>query len=360
MAIETSSENQNQSRYPWIWTILLLGVLMLGAYFRFTGIDWDQDHHLHPDERFMTMVASSISPVESLSEYFDTSVSRLNPNNRGYGFYVYGTLPLFIVRYAGELVGQTGYSEIHLVGRFFSGLADLLTVLLVYLISLRLFRNYRLALVAALFSALAVLQIQLSHYFTVDTYTNFFTFLAFYFAVRVMTDPPPVTESLLPATEVEPGSTSEQALGVTARIPAANTWSGLLAARSTIFPYVFFGAALGLAMASKVSAAPLAILLPGAALIVFSRLSAEERERQLWLFFRNLVLAAVVAFFVFRVFQPYAFAGPGFFNLSLNENWVNSLKSLAQQSGGMSISHLHCSGPGGRLRLPGKTWSCGG
>jgi YYY domain-containing protein len=334
MAIESSSDNRNQTRYPWIWTILLLGVLMLGAYFRFTGIDWDQDHHLHPDERFMTMVASSISPVESLSEYFDTSVSRLNPNNRGFGFYVYGTLPLFIVRYAGELVGQVGYSQIHLVGRFFSGMSDLLTVLLVYLISMRLFRNYRLALVAALFSALAVLQIQLSHYFTVDTYANFFTFLAIYFAVRVMTDPPPITESLLPETEVEPGGVLEQALGVTARIPAANSWSRLLAARSTIFPYVFFGAALGLAMASKVSAAPLAILLPGAALIVYSRLSTEERERQLWLFARNLVLAAVVAFFVFRVFQPYAFTGPGFFNLSLNENWVNSLKSLAQQSGG--------------------------
>jgi hypothetical protein len=66
MGIENSSEIKNQNRYPWIWTVLLLGVLMLAAYFRFSGIDWDDDHHLHPDERFMTMVASSISSVDGL------------------------------------------------------------------------------------------------------------------------------------------------------------------------------------------------------------------------------------------------------------------------------------------------------
>jgi YYY domain-containing protein len=333
MGIENSSEIKNQNRYPWIWTILLLGVLMLAAYFRFSGIDWDDDHHLHPDERFMTMVASSISSVDGLSEYFDTANSSLNPNNRGYGFYVYGTLPLFIVRYAAEMLNQAGYSEIHLVGRFFSGLFDLLTVLMVFLIAVRLFRNYRLALLAALFSALAVLQIQLSHYFTVDTYTNFFTFLAFYFAVRVMTDPQPVTAPVMRA-EVEPVEMSEQALGVTARIPAVNAWSNLATARRTIIPYAFFGAALGLAMASKVSSAPLAVLLPGAALIVWSRLSTEERQQQLWIIARNLVLAAAVAFLVFRIFQPYAFTGPGFFNVTPNENWLNSMKALAQQSGG--------------------------
>jgi hypothetical protein len=123
-------------------------------------------------------------------------------------------------------------------------------------------------------------------------------------------------------------------LGVTARIPAVNAWSNLAVARRTIIPYAFFGAAFGLAMASKVSSAPLAVLLPGAALIVWSRLSTEERQQQLWIIARNLVLAAAVAFLVFRIFQPYAFTGPGFFNVTPNENWLNSMKALAQQSGG--------------------------
>jgi hypothetical protein len=67
---------------------------------------------------------------------------------------------------------------------------------------------------------------------------------------------------------------------------------------------------------------------------VWSRLGTEERQRQFWIFARNLVLAAAVAFLVFRIFQPYAFTGPGFFNVTPNENWINSMKALAQQSGG--------------------------
>src|SRR5512133_1876432 len=89
-------------RLDWLWDVLLIGILLGGVYFRFTGLNWDQNQHLHPDERFLTMVETSIAPVDSLSQYFDTQKSSLNPHNRGYGFYVYGTLPLFMVRYAGE------------------------------------------------------------------------------------------------------------------------------------------------------------------------------------------------------------------------------------------------------------------
>jgi len=107
--------------WPWIFDLLLVGVLLLGAYLRFVGVNWDDVYHLHPDERFLTMVESGIEPVHNLGEYFDTATSTLNPNNRGYGFYVYGTLPLIMVRYIGEMVGKTGYGEIHLVGRVVSG-----------------------------------------------------------------------------------------------------------------------------------------------------------------------------------------------------------------------------------------------
>jgi hypothetical protein len=46
-----------------VWDILLIGILLAGAYLRFVGMDWDADTHLHPDERFMTMVESAITPV---------------------------------------------------------------------------------------------------------------------------------------------------------------------------------------------------------------------------------------------------------------------------------------------------------
>ena len=165
---------------PWIWDILFIGILLIGAYFRFVGVSWDDVYHLHPDERFLTMVETGISPVHSLSEYFNTSTSSLNPNNRGYGYYVYGTLPLFFTRYIGEWIGQTGYNQINIVGRVLSGLFDLGTILFVYLICKRLYKNSRLGLLASLFLALSVLPIQLSHFFAVDTFTNFFVFAAIY------------------------------------------------------------------------------------------------------------------------------------------------------------------------------------
>ena len=137
----------------WIFDLLLIVILLVGVYFRFTGVKWDDGTHLHPDERFLTMVETSLAPVNSLADYFNTSVSTLNPANRGYTFFVYGTLPIFIVRYVGEAIKQTGYDQIDIVGRQLSALADLLTVFLVYLIGRRLY-NRRVGLLAAAFAGL--------------------------------------------------------------------------------------------------------------------------------------------------------------------------------------------------------------
>ena len=85
---EPSKVNNNWR--DWLPEIALLVILALGIYFRFVGLNWDENNHLHPDERFLTMVASSISSVSSLGEYFNSAVSTLNPNNVGFGFFVYG------------------------------------------------------------------------------------------------------------------------------------------------------------------------------------------------------------------------------------------------------------------------------
>lgn len=153
------ASKRNQVVQNLILDLILAGILIAGAYFRFTGLNWDSNQHLHPDERFLTMVVSSIQPLENPGDYFNTAKSTLNPNNQGYGFYVYGTLPLFIVRAAGEIVKQTGYDEIFLVGRALSGVFDLMTVLVVYLIAVRLYKKPRLGLLAAVLTAASVMQI---------------------------------------------------------------------------------------------------------------------------------------------------------------------------------------------------------
>ena len=106
----------------WVFDVLLILVLIIGLYFRLTGVNWDDFHHLHPDERFLTMVESALQPAQSVAQYFNTSLSTLNPNNVGYTFFVYGTLPIFIVRYVAEWVKQTGYDQVFLVGRQMSAI----------------------------------------------------------------------------------------------------------------------------------------------------------------------------------------------------------------------------------------------
>ena len=310
----------------WVWIILLMGIIMAGAYFRFTGIDWDDSEHLHPDERFMTMVETAISPVESIANYFDTAASSLNPNNNGFGFYVYGTAPLFVVRYVAEWLGQTGYDQVHIVGRALSAFFDLLTILLVYLIAQSLYGKNRLSLLAAALYAFSALAIQLSHYFTVDTFTNFFVLLTIYLAVKVM-----VAEKTVPGPPVPSESDSETA---SADIDEFQWRWVLTSLDRNLMRFVFFGIALGFAMGSKVSAAPVALLLPLAVIVQFTRTSVENRSKQILVDIRNLTIAAIVSFIVFRICQPYAFMGPGLFGIKLNPNWVSNLKELSLQSSG--------------------------
>jgi YYY domain-containing protein len=299
--------------FPW-WMIVLFLILSVGAYFRVSGIDWGAEYHMHPDERFMTMVETAISPVQSINEYFNTGVSSLNPNNRGYTFYVYGTLPLFLVRYVAEIASESGYGEIFLIGRYLSAIFDLLTIAIIFLIADRLFRKMAINLLAAAFYAAAVLPIQLSHYFIVDSTANFFTVLTIYFAVRIMT-------AALP-WEGKGSSILENDL-------LKHNWQG-------IWGYVLFGLAFGMSLASKVSTFLVVILLPIAVLVQINQSHNGLSKNQILLILRNLAIAAVISFVTFRICQPYAFNGPDFFGIRINENWINNLKDLAAQSTGNS------------------------
>ena len=280
----------------WIYDLLFVLVLVVAAALRFVGINWDEDQHLHPDERFLTQVESRLEPVHSLREYFDTANSTLNPNNRDFGFFVYGTLPIFIVRYVAEVAHFAGYGQVHLIGRALSALADLGVITLVYLIGARLF-DKRVGLLAATLSAFSVMQIQQSHFFTVDNFVNLFTYLALFFAIRVA----------IP--------------GLTAKDRSARSFNP--------WDFVVFGIALGLALASKVSVVPLAAALPAAVAIWLGYEPTKQRSASLK---RSLVwmsLSAILSLVVFRVFQPYAFLG-----LGLNPHWVETMRQLAGQVSG--------------------------
>ena len=329
-----------------IFNLTLILILLVGALLRFSGIDWGEYSFMHPDERFLLMVGSSIQPVDSLSEYFDTANSSLNPHNRGHGFYVYGTLPLFLARYAVQaFFGQSGLVEMTDAGRFLAAIADLLIVLLVYLIANRLYGT-RVALLATAFSAATVLQIQQAHYFTMDPFITFFTVLAIYFSVQIAMSAWPAhpeqrstaDQELVHQAEVSSLETSRQR--VHAFAPQTQQASNLTAqfARVVAHPLflssIAFGFALGCAVASKINAAPVAMMLPAALGIRLYLLPPEERQSRLAEAFWFLALGAFTSLLVFRLFQPYAFSGPGFFGLIPNDAWIANIREQRIQATG--------------------------
>ena len=52
--------------------VLFLVVLLLAAFLRLYGLNWDQGQHLHPDERFLTQVTERLEIPGEISTYFDT------------------------------------------------------------------------------------------------------------------------------------------------------------------------------------------------------------------------------------------------------------------------------------------------
>lgn len=250
---------------------VLVLVVLAGGALRFTGLDWDEGAHLHPDERYLTIVGDQLAWPSSPVEYFDVEGSPLSPYNVDAGqSYLYGLYPLLVTKAAAALVDRDTYAELQLVGRGLSALLDTASIVLVFLLG-RLLLPPRGALLAAAFYAFSVLAIQLSHFFTVESWLVFSTLLAFYAAARVARRP------------LEPGFGSTRSLGL----------------------LVGLGASLALVASSKISG--LVVLVPVAlALALRPGGGLPPRARAVAIAASGLVVAAS-AYVVFRLISPYAF-----------------------------------------------------
>ncbi len=298
------------------WPILA-AILLLALTLRLVGLNWDDLSRLHPDERFLTSTTARLGDADNLTdqarnrcpdestfyEFFNTECSVLNPNNINQGSFAYGTLPLFIVRGSAQQLATltddprwTSYDRMHYVGRGVNALADTLATLFVCLIGWRLVSRRAGLLAAALYAA-AVLPIQLAHFWTVDTLAHLFFIIGLYAAVEV-------------ARRAHPG------------------W------------YVLFGLALGAALASRINLFPMALLLPLATLVYLDNQRRTDPIGLDWAWVRRgwwlvvwLFIAAALSFIAFRVFQPYAFAGPTFGEMAtLNPKWVEDISEVSNYS----------------------------
>ena len=210
-------------------------------------------------------------------------------------------------RCTGQPLYLIGYDGIHLVGRALSGIFDLGCVLLAFVIGRRLYSK-KVGLLAAALYAFAVLPLQQSHFYTVDTFGTFFAMLTFYFAVRVAQ-----------------GGESGRGGG----------WGS----------YLGLGASLGASLASRINLAPLAgiaLLAAGIRLwddwhgLVGRRDTADGgRLAQAWLgtliqatLFR-LLLMGLVMIAVFRMAQPYAFGGTTLLDFSLAQKFRDNMTQIS-------------------------------
>ena len=166
--------------------LALAVTLGIALALRLYGVEWDSGYPFtpHPDERAILMRVGELS-LPSLGEVgslLDADESPLNPR-----WFPYGSFPLYLLKgFQGLLSALPGF-EIHdlrVLGRGLSALADTATVGLVYLLGARLYGR-REGLLAALFVTLAVLHVQLSHFFAVDTIMAACAVAAVYLLARV-------------------------------------------------------------------------------------------------------------------------------------------------------------------------------
>ncbi|MFK7802239.1 MAG: ArnT family glycosyltransferase [Anaerolineae bacterium] len=199
----------------WDWAFLVF-IILLAAFFRWRGINWDQNQHYHPDERYIAWVATSVDFLgnDSLQDAFTADKSTFNPfywpaQKRSGGIvlpldeqrkFAYGHVPLYL----GVLLDQAvafalqpmqipeserffaqsllsfqqlnSFDRIALVGRWMSGLLDIGSVVLLFFIG-RKMAGTKIGLTAAAFLAVNVMHIQQAHFFISDPALAFFVVL---------------------------------------------------------------------------------------------------------------------------------------------------------------------------------------
>lgn len=227
-----------------VWTLL---IVLFAAAVRLPHIEWDQRHFFHPDERAVAFAVQRISFQEL----------RLDPD-----WFAYGTLPIYLTRLGAELLSlafpqATSYDSIIVNGRRITALIGTLTVWLLIRLGSNLYGT-AVGWVAGFLLAAAVLHVQNSRFLAVDVPLTFFVLLALSQLVRA----------------AERGGWRNFALG---------------------------GLCIGLAMATKFSAAPLFLPLAVAGLLRWWR-GGERMPRALG----QVVLAVAFAALGFVVAQPYA------------------------------------------------------
>lgn len=271
---QTSATTHPRFRLAGDWTVWLpFAIAIVALLMRLYGINWDANNHLHPDEREIVFRAMCLNfpgqprdptcdPAYTGAGWFFSIKSPLNPH-----FFAYGSFPLYLLAAAAHslawLTGVThgafhpsdggsfdDYNHFTLVGRALSALFDTGSVIVGAFIARRLAGRWAGPLAAALIAVIPF-NVQVSHFYAVDTPTLFFILLTLWACVAIAQYASRIAD-----------------VALTGRRAARQSWTvwgwGALA-----------GAAFALAFASKISAAPLLAPIFIAAALVWRRKGLE-------------------------------------------------------------------------------------
>ncbi len=259
---------------------MLLFVLGVALALRLYGIAWDDGYFFHPDERQIMFVADALSfPWPPDWSLLFSPESPWNPR-----FFAYGSFPIYLLRITAGIVKRVAgdfaiLREGYLLGRVLSALFDVGTVYLICGLGRKLYGKV-VGLLSGGLVAVTVLHIQLSHFYTVDALLTFFVVLTISLCVDLFRQP---------------------------------SWRAAL----------FLGAVWGLALATKVSAAPL--IVPIALAWFFLALRPPEGvDGRTWhgRWFKalgGLVLTGLLAVVTFILCEPYAVIDAGSFLVDVIE-----------------------------------------
>ena len=250
-----------------LWGLLIVVALALAL--RLYGLNWDQGFAWtpHPDERAILAKVDALAPpgLGDLGVLLDADESPWNPR-----WFPYGSFPLYLlkgVQLTYGLLPVPELTDLRIAGRTISALADVATVLVVFAVGSALYSR-RVGLLAAALVSLAVIHIQLSHFFAVDTFLALFAVLSMYFLIRVARE----------------GRLRDSALA---------------------------GLFVGLGLATKISMAPILGAFVVAHLVLALGLVSGRPERPALLTFRvqtaarGLLIGGLAAAAAFLIAQPY-------------------------------------------------------
>ncbi len=159
--------------------LILIVILIFGAFLRFYKLDWGEGLFAHPDEYHI------VGSVDQLS-----FPHQMNPH-----FFNYGTVIIYLIYFTKAALGflssflhfQTlifnSFLNSFLIGRFYSALFSTLTIFIIYKICCLLFER-RWALLAAALTSLTSGLIQQAHFATPESLLTFFLFGSLFFLLK--------------------------------------------------------------------------------------------------------------------------------------------------------------------------------